>query len=193
MTTTAAAFPVHTIDTAPAGSRDTLRQVRDMLGMIPNLAAVMAESPTLVRGFFALRDIYAQGTLTGAEIQVLSIANAVENDCGWCVAFHSAMALKEGVAPASVTALRAGDAPAEPRDAALAGLTRSLIRNRGKAGSRELDAFYAAGYTPAQALEVVLGIAFSTMANFAGHFANVPLDEPFKAQAWTGPAAAQQR
>lgn len=33
------AFPIHTIDTAPQESRETLRHVRETLGMIPNLAA----------------------------------------------------------------------------------------------------------------------------------------------------------
>ncbi|MGH7581448.1 MAG: carboxymuconolactone decarboxylase family protein, partial [Gemmatimonadales bacterium] len=73
------AFPIHTIETAPAGSQETLRTVKQAFGTIPSLAAGMAESPTLLRAFFAAREIYSQGTLTPIEIQVLSIAIAVEN------------------------------------------------------------------------------------------------------------------
>ena len=47
------AFPIHTIDTAPEGSKETLVRVKEALGMVPNLAAGMAESPTLLRAFFA--------------------------------------------------------------------------------------------------------------------------------------------
>src|SRR5262245_35265644 len=90
-------FTVHTIETAPPASRETLRHAEESLGMIPNLAAAMAESPTLLRAFFAVRDIYGQGTLSPVEIQALSLANAVENGCEWCVAFHSAAALKLGL------------------------------------------------------------------------------------------------
>jgi AhpD family alkylhydroperoxidase len=183
-------LPIHSIDTAPEGSRETLRHVRETVGLIPNLAGAMAESPTLLRGFFTLREIYAQGTLTPAEIHVLSLANAVENDCAWCVAFHSVAALKEGVPADAVTALRDAESPNDARLAALVELTRSLIRNRGRAGARELGAFQAAGFTAAQALEVVLGIAFSTMANYTGHFADAPLEPMLTPHAWTRPVAA---
>jgi len=30
----------------------------------------------------------------------------------------------------------------------------------------------------------VLGMAFSLMANYAGHFVNPPLDQPLEAHAW---------
>ena len=43
-----------------------------------------------------------------------------------------------------------------------------------------------AGYTRAQALEVVLGMAFSLMANYAGHLVDAPVDPPFQPHAWHG-------
>jgi AhpD family alkylhydroperoxidase len=182
------AFPIHTIDTAPEGSRATLAHVKEALGMIPNLAAGMAESPTLVRAFFAVRDIYAQGTLSASDIQVLSLTNAYENGCEWCMAFHSAGAVRDGVPKDAIEDLRAGRAPREPRLAALSNLSRAMVRNRGKV-ERELSAFYAAGFTRAQALEVVLGVGFSVMANFSGHLVHAPLGMPFEPFAWKKAAA----
>lgn len=151
-------FPVHTPDTAPSASRETLRQVRATLGAVPNLAAAMAEAPTLVEGFFALRDVYYRGTLSPVEIQVLSLTNAFENGCGYCMALHSAFALKDGVSEESVAELRAGRPPVEPKLRALSDLSRSLVVRRGAVAPEELSQFLAAGYTPAQALEVVLGV-----------------------------------
>jgi len=178
------AFPIHTIETAPAGSQETLRTVKHTLGAIPGLAAGMAESPTLLRAFFAAREIYAQGTLTPIEIQTLSIAIAVENRCAWCVAFHTGMALKEGIPEEALAALRAGRDPAEPRLGALSALSRAMIRNRGAASEADLGRFLAAGYTRAQALEVVLGIGFSTMANYAGHLIDAPLGPMLQSHEW---------
>ncbi len=180
-------YDVHTIDSAPEASRAPLRDLRDSVGFVPNLAAAMSESPQLLRGFLAVRDIYAAGTLSPAEIQVLSLTAAYENRCAWCMAFHTLMALKEGVERASVDLLRAGRAPAGPRLAALSDFARALVRRRGAVDKEALAAFTAAGYTRAQALEVVLGMAFSLMANYAGHLAGVPLDEPFRPHAWQDP------
>lgn len=179
------AFPIHTVDTAPEGSRETLRHVQQSIGMIPNLAAGMAASPTLLRSFFAVRDLYAQGTLSPIDIQVLSLANAIENGCAWCVAFHSTIALKEGLPAEELARLRDGQSPADARLRALTDLTRAMVRKRGAVNDGELATFYAAGFTSAQALEVVLGVGFSVMANFAGHLVQAPLEAPFDAQAWS--------
>jgi AhpD family alkylhydroperoxidase len=152
--------------------------------MIPNLAAAMAESPPLLQGFLTIRDIYQGGTFTSAEVQVLSLTAAFENDCAWCMAFHTLMARKEGVSQESIDALRGGRSPVEPRLGALSDFAREMVRRRGAVGSADLERLCGAGYTRAQALEVVLGMAFSLMANYAGHLVDAPLDEPLKPHLW---------
>ncbi len=42
-----------------------------------------------------------------------------------------------------------------------------MIQERGKPTAKALQDFFAAGFTPAQVFEVVLGL--STMANYSGH------------------------
>ncbi len=177
-------FPIHTTTTAPEGSREAMRNLAASAGFVPNLAAAMAESPELLTGFLAAMEIYQRGTFTPGEIQVLSLTAAYENDCAWCMAFHTTMAFKEGVAVESVEALRAGRPPAEPRLRALSDFARAMVRARGAVTADDLESFYQAGFTKAQAMEVVLGMAFSLMANYAGHLADVPLDEPFQPHAW---------
>jgi hypothetical protein len=44
-------FTIHTVDTAPPDSRAALEALRQEVGFLPNLAATMAESPTLIEGF----------------------------------------------------------------------------------------------------------------------------------------------
>jgi AhpD family alkylhydroperoxidase len=167
-----------------------LRAVQQHLGAIPSLAAGMAESPSLLRAFFTVREIYAQGTLTPLEIQVLSLANAVENGCGWCVAFHSVLALEEGISAEALAALRAGRDPADPRMGALSAFSRGTIRNRGEVSDAEVNRFLAAGWDQGQMLEVVLGISFSTMANYAGHLIDAPLGPMLEPHEWTPPSSA---
>ncbi|HXU31571.1 MAG TPA: carboxymuconolactone decarboxylase family protein [Thermoanaerobaculia bacterium] len=177
-------YAIHTLESAPDGSKPLLAGLRKNLGLIPNLAAAMAESPTLLKGFLALREIYRQGTLSEAEIEVLSLTAAYENDCAWCVAFHSMMASKVGVAPQSIEALRGGLPPLEPRLAALSDFAREMVRARGAVSPDGLARFLAAGLSRAQALEVVLGMGFSVLANYAGHLVEAPLNEPMKPFAW---------
>lgn len=171
---------IHTIESAPEGSRPVLQQVQQMIGAIPKLAAGMAESPSLVKGFFTLREIYLNGTLTLQEIEALSMANAWENGCDWCLAFHTRSAKGAGLPDSVIAALRTGDLPDDPRLKALVRFARALISGRGTVPSEIRAEFHTAGYTPAQELEVVLGSGVSLLANHAGHLINPPLDEGLK-------------
>jgi AhpD family alkylhydroperoxidase len=177
-------YKVHTIESAPEKSKPALQGLKQNVGLVPNLAATMAESPTLVNGFVGAFGNFHSGTFSGAEKQTLLLTNAVVNRCAWAVAFHSTMALKEGVSLAAVQAIRAGRIPEDDKLAALSGYTKALIEQRGHVSDCELQNLRAAGYTPAQALEVIAGLAVSTMANYAGNIANPPLEAPFAAQAW---------
>lgn len=183
-------FPIHTIDSAPEPSRALLVALKQAVGMVPNLAAGMAESPALLGSFLAVRDIYQKGSLTGAEIQVLSLVAAYENDCAWCVAFHSLLASKEGVSASAIDALRDGHSPNDVRLEALSDFARVMVQRRGAVPPEALDRFFAAGYTRAQALEVVLGMGFSLMANYAGHLIDPALDQPLVPRAWQRSHAA---
>jgi AhpD family alkylhydroperoxidase len=183
-------FPVHTLATAPQDSAGPLADLNRSIGMIPNLAASMAESPELLKGFLAVRALLESGTFRPAEIQVLALANAFENGCRYCMALHSTLALKVGVPIADVTALREGRDPATPKLRALSAFSRRLVVRRGDA-PEELAAFLAAGYTRRQALEVVLQIAGSIMPNFAHHLTQCPVDDAFIAQQWS-PVAGRE-
>ena len=90
-------YQVQTLETAPEKSREAMLRLKNSAGMIPNLAAMMSTSPTLIDAFVTLREIYSAGTLDARERETLGLANAVENGCEWCVAFHSFVALKLGV------------------------------------------------------------------------------------------------
>lgn len=44
-------YQIHTIDSAPERSKPLLQMLQTSVGMIPNLAATMAESTELLKGF----------------------------------------------------------------------------------------------------------------------------------------------
>jgi len=177
-------YPIHTVETAPDGAKPALQGLRQAFGLIPNLAATMANSPPLVNSFVAAFGQFAGGSFTAAERQILLLSNAVTNSSAWAVAFHSTLALKEGVGAGDVDAVRRGELPADPRLAALSALTRALIDRRGHLDAADAKAFTAAGFDENQLLEVITGVAISTLANYTGNIAPPPLEEPFRAQEW---------
>src|SRR5262245_3636278 len=179
-------FSIHSVLSAPAASRAILEDLRKEVGFLPNLAATMAESPTLVEAFTTLRSIVRRGSLTGSERAAVAIVLSVTSRCTYCVAAYSGFALGQGTPPAAVAALRAGDWPdGAPRLAALARFTRALIERRGFASSSDLAALEQAGLSAAQALEVVAMMGMVMLANYAHNITGVALDEAFSAQAWS--------
>jgi len=177
-------FPLHTLADAPAASRPALQSLQDAFGFVPAVAGAIAGSPTLADAFVAVfRNAHA-GTLDEAQIQALLLTNAVTNACEWAVAFHSALALRSGVSAADVAALRRGFDPSDPRLAAPARFTRRLVERRGHAGEAHVQALLDGGCTAAQALEVVLVAAASTITNYVATLAQPPLDDALRPHAW---------
>lgn len=185
MTASAIDFAVHTPESAPAPAGDALRRLEASVGRIPNLAATMASSPVLIEALLALRGLYGSTDFSWEEVELLSLVAARENDCAWCVAFHSAGGLQNGLDRATVDALRAGSNPSDPRLAALATFARTMVQRRGNVGPDALAAFVAAGFTPRQALDVVMGMAFSVLPNYAAHLTKPELDAFLVPHAWT--------
>jgi alkylhydroperoxidase family enzyme len=178
-----AQFPVYTLDSAPEQSRPAMNGLAQAFGMLPNIAGTMAGSPKLINGLVAVFQQVHGGSFTEVQIQTLLLTNAVTNGSAWPVAFHSYLALKEGLGAADVRAIREGRLPQDNKLAALSGLARSLIEKRGRIGDPEIAAFTKAGFDRVLVLEVILVVAASTMTNYAATVTQPPLEDTFKEHA----------
>ena len=177
-------FPVYTIDSAPAQSKPALNSLQQAFGMVPNIAGAMATSPVLIKSLVGLFQHVHGGSFTEAQIQVLLLTNAVTNSSSWPVAFHTALALKEGIDPADVQAIRERRLPRDAKHAALSTLARTLIEKRGRLDDEDIDRFVAAGFSKELLLEVIAVVAASTITNYTGSVAKPPVDAPFQAHVW---------
>jgi alkylhydroperoxidase family enzyme len=175
-------FRIHTVDTAPEGSKQGLQGLQKNFGFIPNAAATMANSPALLNAFIATFGNFHGSAFTEAEKQTLLLTNAVTLKCVWTTAFHATLALKTGVPPNDVAAIRGGRSPADPKLAAVSALARALIERKGHDAASEIEQFTAAGYAQAQVLDLIAGIAISTMAALTATLSDTPLEDMFKAQ-----------
>ena len=179
-------YPAHTIASAPENSKPGLEQLQKAFGVVPNIAGAIANSPKLINALVGVFQQVHSSSLAEPEIQIVLLTDAVVNACTYAVAFHTALALQQGISPEETRAVREHRAPGDKRFAALSSLARTLIEKRGHASEQELDSFIAAGFTKEQVLEVIAIVAASTITNYAGTITNPPLDEPFRPYAWQG-------
>ena len=179
-------FPLHTLDSAPERAKPALRQLQSAFGIIPNIAAAMATSPVLIESLVGLFGKVHGGSFTEAEVQIVLLTDAVTNGSPWAVAFHTALALKEGIDPADVQAIREGRLPKDSKFAALSGLAGTMIEKRGRLDDKDIDRFLAAGFGKDHLLEVIAAVAASTITNYTASITKPPLEAPFQAHAWQG-------
>ena len=177
-------YPIHTIASAPEQSKPVLEQLQQAFGVIPNLAAAIANSPKLATAFLAVFQQVHSSSLTEQEIQIVLLTDAVANSCTYAVAFHTALALKAEVSSEETNVIRERRAPRTQRFAALSNLAKTLIEKRGHLSDQELESFIAAGITNEQILEVITVVAASTIANYAGNVSNPALEDQFQQYAW---------
>lgn len=182
-------LPLRTIEDAPEAAKVRLQSAEKNNGYLPNLVRILANAPVALETYQTVAGINARGGLALAEREAVQITAAATHGCGFCVAGHTAIAYKSaGLTEPVVEALRSGTHVAEPRLDAVATFTRAVIRSRGRVEDRELEAFRAAGFTDANALEVVLGVSLATLCNFANNLGQPPLNPQLEPYAWDGAA-----
>lgn len=152
----------------------------------------MAESPALLEGYVYLWELFDTTSLSPIERQVVYQTANFENQCEYCVPWHTKLSQMAGMSPDEIEALRQGAELANRKLEALRQFTRSLILNRGKITEVELNAFLAVGYSTQQALEVILGIAVKTMSNYTNSIAGTPLDKAVERLRWKKPVISMQ-
>jgi len=183
-------FQIHDKASAPAGSQETLGQVEQGFGFVPNVLGVMAESPAALQGYATLNGLLDQrSAFTGEELQVLLLAISAHNKCGYCVAAHTGNAERAQASQEAIDALRAGRTPQDPRLAALVIFARTLIDKQGWASDADVQTFLDAGFTRQHLLDTVTALAMKTLSNFTNHLADTPLDGALQGKAWDKQAA----
>lgn len=174
---------IQTIDSAQAEAGARLAAAGRQSGFVPNLLGVLANAPTAIETYQTVSAINARNSLTPTEREVIQITAAARNGCGFCVAGHSAASHKKLKMPeALLQALRHQQVLPDARLDALAVFTLAVLEEKGRVSDAQLRDFRAAGYSEANALEVVLGVSLSTLCNYANNLAQTPINpelQPF--------------
>jgi len=177
-------YDIFTPETAPQATAQTLQALKNKIGFVPNVFSVMGGSEAVLGGFVALNQSFGQTTLNVTEREVVQIAASVVNRGAYCVAGHTSFARKQEVSDDIVAAVRSGGTISDPKLAALQQFSRRIALTRGHLDDGEVEQFLAAGYTPTQVQEVILGVCVKMFSNITDNVMGFPLDEQFSDYAW---------
>jgi alkylhydroperoxidase family enzyme len=176
---------IHSTDTAPAESKALLEGIQSDLGLVPNLAATAAESPTLLAAFDALRRTVAAGSLDPVHREVAGLATGVAVDNAYGVTFHSLMLAGLGIPEPDIDLMRSGSAPTDAVHAVVYALAQSLVTMRGKVPDEVIDAAASAGLATADVLEILTECVFASLVGLVDNLAGrVDLDPFLQPRSW---------
>jgi uncharacterized peroxidase-related enzyme len=158
-------------------SRSTLDAIAKQLGVVPNLFATIAHSPESLAMLLTATADLAKGALSAREIELVNVYTSELNGCGYCVSAHTALGKRAGIAGEEIDRARLGVA-ASPREQAILGLVRRVVRTGGASAGTELAAAREAGVTDRELVEVLAHVALKTFTNAVALVAQTEIDFP---------------
>lgn len=176
-----------TIETAAPLSSRIMQSAKNASGFVPNLYEIMANNPALLDAYTHTYKTFRENAgFTSIEQEVVFLAVAYENECGYCMAAHSFVGDKLSGVPTEVTdAIRDGKNVPDEKLNALVNFTRLITRTRANISDEDISIFLNAGYNEKHILGVITGIGVKTFSNYTSHLTNAPLDEIFKDRKWS--------
>lgn len=172
----------------PSDSQALVDGIAADLGLVPNMARVIATSATLLAAFDGIRRAVAQPRFDPVHREIAGIAVGIAIDNRYGVAFHSTMLSRLGIADDEIEAMRAGTEPADPLPGAVYAFARSVAVDRGAVPAGTIQRALDAGLDPPQLLQLVAESVLATLVGIVDNLAGrVELDEFLERWAW--PAA----
>tara|TARA_B100000519_G_C14182730_1_gene409311 strand:- start:36 stop:629 length:594 start_codon:yes stop_codon:yes gene_type:complete len=166
------------INAAPDASQPLLEGVNKMLGSVPNLFRLTANSPAALEGYLGLNGALSKGALDPQTRERIALAVAQINGCDYCLSAHTYLGKNLAkLDDAEITANRNGGSTDQRADAAVR-FAVALVKNRGQVSEADVSAVKLAGYSEAELVEIVAHVALNTLTNYLNEAFDTPIDFP---------------
>lgn len=166
-----------TQDQATENVAHLLHAVKAKRGMVPNMFATLARSPAALEGYLAFSESLSKGRLSARQREVIALVVAQKNQCGYCLAAHSAISKRIGMDDAAILLARAGKST-DPVEQGLANLSIDLIETGGDLSDAGMKALHEAGVDDEMLLEAVANVAINLFTNYSNRLAQTDIDFP---------------
>jgi uncharacterized peroxidase-related enzyme len=169
-------FIVPTRDQVSPANQGIFDHMQSAFGKVPNLYATFALNETALADYLALQN--RKSTLSAKEREIINLVVSEVNHCAYCVPAHTFIAKRNGFTDEQILGIRAGQAPFDAKYDALAAFVKETTENQGRPSAAALDGFYAAGYTQANLIDVMMIIGDKIISNYLHNISQIPVDWP---------------
>jgi uncharacterized peroxidase-related enzyme len=166
------------IEASPKASQPLLESVKKSLGSAPNLFRVMGVSTPTLEGYLGLYGALSKGELEAPTRERIALAISELNGCDYCLSAHTYLGKNLAkLDDAEMAANREGGSKDAKADAAVR-FAAKVWRAKGSVSDGDLQAVRAAGFSEAQALEIVMHVVLTTLTNYVNEVAKTEIDFP---------------
>ena len=169
-------FNVPTREEVSAYNQAIFDNLQKGLGFVPNLYAYYAKSETALGDYLTLQN--RKSSLKAKEREVINLITSQINGCEYCQSAHTVLGKMNGFTDDQVLDLRRGSAAFDTKLDALVKFTASVVENRGKATAEVKTAFFEAGYTEENMIDVVIVVGDKVISNYIHNLAGFAIDFP---------------
>lgn len=169
-------FTVPTRGEVSENNQAIFDNLQKALGFVPNLYAYYAKNETALGDYLALQN--RKSTLKAKEREVINLVTSQINGCAYCQAAHTALGKMNGFTDEQIIELRKGSASFDKQLDALVKFVASAVTNRGKADEETKQAFFDAGYSEANMIDMVIVIGDKIISNYIHNLTGFEIDFP---------------
>ncbi len=166
-----------TMENAPEATRPILQNLKQMVGMVPNLFATIGHSSNALAALLHWDSTIAKGTLSKREIEQINLVVSEQNGCGYCTSAHTAIGRKVGLSEQETIDARRGIGSNE-REQAVLDFARKIVRTGGSGTGAELERARAAGITDAELIDIIAVVMSKSFTNAVAIVAQTEIDWP---------------
>lgn len=169
-------FTVPTRDEVSENNQAIFDQLQKGLGFVPNLYATFALNDTALADYLTLQN--RKSTLKAKEREIINLVVSQVNECVYCLAAHTTLGKMNGFSEEQILEIRGGNATFDPKFNALAQFVKATTLHRGKPAPDAVDQLFAAGYTQAQLIDILIVIGDKIISNYLHGITQIPVDFP---------------
>jgi uncharacterized peroxidase-related enzyme len=170
-------LPIQTVESATGSNKDIFAALQKGLGMVPNMAKVMANSPAVLQSWVQFNTALGTAKLSAQIREQIALLTAESNECTYCLSAHTALGKMVGLNQAQIDGARHRES-ADPRTRAALTFAQAIIESRGGVSESDITAVRNAGFSDAEVAEIVAAVALNFFTNFFNRAFDVDVDFP---------------
>lgn len=170
-------LPIQSVESATGSNKDIFAALQKGLGMVPNMAKVMANSPAVLQSWVQFNGALGTARLSAQIREQIALLTAESNACTYCLSAHSALGKMVGLNQAQIDGARHRQS-SDPRTLAALTFAQAVIESRGGVAESDIHAVRTAGFSDAEIAEIVAAVALNFFTNFFNRAFDVDVDFP---------------